>query len=293
MTDKKKYATAASLRAALEERLKRNSREQGVDLQRLRRQVAFDRFLARVFARGAENWALKGGYAMELRLQEARTTKDIDLTVVHARLLQPLEGEIASRIRREIQSYCTEDLQDYFVFLIGEPMMDIDAAPYGGARYPIDVRLDGRTFVKFHLDVGVGDAVQDPLETIPGHDWLGFAQIPPPAILMISKEQQFAEKLHAYTLPNRPTPNSRVKDLVDMVLLIDRSGMDNSRLLQCMRGTFSRRKTHDIPIRLSLPDANWEKPFAALATECGLSMDLSLAFNRLNGFFEEFSRLPQ
>ncbi|MEO7144903.1 MAG: nucleotidyl transferase AbiEii/AbiGii toxin family protein [Bryobacteraceae bacterium] len=57
------------------------SREDGIDLQRLRRQVAFDRFLARLFRGANTNWVLKGGYAMELRFQTARTTKDLDFTV--------------------------------------------------------------------------------------------------------------------------------------------------------------------------------------------------------------------
>ena len=46
------------------------ARETGTDLQRLRRQVAFDRFLARMFSKGPKAtypWVLKGGYAMELR----------------------------------------------------------------------------------------------------------------------------------------------------------------------------------------------------------------------------------
>ena len=51
---------------------------------------------------------------------------------------------------------------DFFVFLIGEPTMDLDAAPYGGARYPIEALLDGRTFAKFHLDIGVGDVQRGP-----------------------------------------------------------------------------------------------------------------------------------
>ena len=42
---------------------------------------------------------------------------------------------------------------------------------------------------------------------------------------MIGREQQFAEKLHAYTLP-RNSANSRVKDLVDMALLIGSGGLD-------------------------------------------------------------------
>ena len=51
-----------------------------LDLQRLRRKVAFDRLLARLFSEKEPQFFLKGGYAMELRLSTARATKDIDLT---------------------------------------------------------------------------------------------------------------------------------------------------------------------------------------------------------------------
>ena len=80
----KKYATAASFRRALEDRLQAIAKNEGVDLQRLRRQVAFDRLLARLFQAEDPNnlpWVLKGGYAMELRMKAARATKDIDLTM--------------------------------------------------------------------------------------------------------------------------------------------------------------------------------------------------------------------
>src|SRR5229473_1932245 len=80
----KKYATAAAFRRALEDRLQDIAGKESVDLQRLRRQVAFDRLLARLFQAAqprALPWVLKGGYAMELRIKAARTTKDIDLTM--------------------------------------------------------------------------------------------------------------------------------------------------------------------------------------------------------------------
>jgi len=109
---------------------------------------------------------------------------------------------------------------DFFVYTIGEPIADLDAAPYGGARFPIETQLDGRVFVEFHLDIGMGDAVMEPLEVIEGRDWLGFARIASPLLYMIRREQQFAEKLQAYTLPRPGAMNSRVRDLVDMVLLI-------------------------------------------------------------------------
>lgn len=47
MNEGKQYRTGSAFRSALEDRLKWIAREESVDIQRLRRQVAFDRFLAR------------------------------------------------------------------------------------------------------------------------------------------------------------------------------------------------------------------------------------------------------
>jgi Nucleotidyl transferase AbiEii toxin, Type IV TA system len=69
----------------------------------------------------------------------------------------------------------------------------------------------------------------------------------------VSREEQFAEKLHACTLPRVGRENSRVKDLVDLVLLIERTRLDLARLPKAIHETFQRRKTHDIPPALPLP----------------------------------------
>jgi hypothetical protein len=81
MKPPRKYASAAAFRIAFEDRLKRLAQEERLDLQRVRRQAAFDRFLCRLFAKPDAPWLLKGGYAMELRLKTARTTLDIDLAL--------------------------------------------------------------------------------------------------------------------------------------------------------------------------------------------------------------------
>lgn len=67
--DFKKYDNAIAFRKALEDRLKNIAREQSIPLDRLRRRVTFDRFLARLFVSDTSNqqWLLKGGYALELR----------------------------------------------------------------------------------------------------------------------------------------------------------------------------------------------------------------------------------
>jgi hypothetical protein len=127
-----------------------------------------------------------------------------------------------------------------------------------------------RTFVKFHMDVGIGDVVIDPLERIQTRDWFAFAEIPPPSVPMIPREQQFAEKLHAYTLPRAGTVNSRVRDLIDMVLLIQSGTLDVSVAAEALSRTFDRRGTHLIPATLEPPPPDWNTPFERFADECHL-----------------------
>ncbi len=50
MKPPRKYASATAFRVALEDRLKMMAQEDGFDLQRVRRQTAFDRLLCRLFA---------------------------------------------------------------------------------------------------------------------------------------------------------------------------------------------------------------------------------------------------
>ena len=49
-------------------------------MNRLCRQVAFDRLLARLFRTDPAPWVLESEYALELRFRTARGTIDIDLT---------------------------------------------------------------------------------------------------------------------------------------------------------------------------------------------------------------------
>jgi hypothetical protein len=284
----KNYATAAAFRRALEDRLKEISKREGVDLQRLRRQVAFDRLLARLFHAGKASdlpWVLKGGYAMELRIKAARTTKDVDLTMRVTATAKKDEKQNLL-VLAKLQEAAAIKTEDFFDITVGEPISDLDAAPYGGARFPVNVRLDGRVFVGFHLDVGIGDAVMEPLEVIEGRDWLAFADIASPKLHMISREQQFAEKFHAYTLPRKGGVNTRVRDLVDMVLLIQSKSMVDQKIREAIRITFDRRKTHLLANVLPEAPLEWDKPYAALARECQLRGDLGTAFGELKMFID-------
>lgn len=281
------YRSTAALRRALEDRLLMIARKSGADIQRLRRQAAFDRLLARLFYTTPTPWILKGGYAMELRLHTARSTRDIDLA------LRPVDNEMREfdieEVRTLLQKDASLDLDDGFDFTIGELTRDLEAAPYGGGRFPVDAKMAGRRFALFNLDVSAGDVLREPFETLEGEDWLGFAGIAPSKLVAISREEQFAEKLHAYTLPREGAMNSRVKDLVDMVLLID-AGIDAPRLATMVKMTFKRRGTHKVPACFPLPPSEWGLKFKELALECGVNGDLIAQHHRINHFLAAILR---
>ena len=258
------YTTAGAFRTALEERLKRASRTDQIDLHRLRRQVSFDRLPARLFREEPAPWVWKGGYALELRFKAARSTVDIDLTLQRVVTATSAGGDTNQVVREMLQRAADISLGDWFEFVIGAPVMDLTAAPYGGARYPVEARMDGRIFARFHLDAGIESS----------------------QVRMIASEQQFAEKVQACTLP-RNAANSRVKDLVDLSLLGGAGGLDQQRILDALRLTFERRGTHDLPAGLVPPPADWQIPFQALAEECGLPTDIAAVFAGVQEYLEE------
>ena len=154
----------------------------------------------------------------------------------------------------------------------------------------MESRLDGRTFVKFHIDVGIGDVILEPVETITTRDWLAFAEIPSPSVMMTTREQQFAEKIHAYTLP-RSSPNSRVRDLVDLYLLIASGSLNLVLCAEALRRTFERRRTHGIPEELVPPQRIGVGRFVFLLTEeCRLHIGYRAAFDALLGFWNTLAR---
>lgn len=273
-----KYTTAPSFRNAIEARIAKIAKETEMDIQRLRRDIAFDRLLVRLFEMPSPPWALKGGYAMQLRTDSARTTKDVDLAIKEAKLFSTDPETRNDSILKAIIEQAAIDLGDFFSFRITGPISDLSAPPEGGVRFHVETRLADRTFEKFHLDIGAGDVWNNPLEQIESSDLLSFAGFEPRNLLLIPKEQQFAEKLHAYTLP-RPEerPNSRVKDLIDMNLLIQ-EGMDSKKLFNVLNETFERRNTHQLNLIPAPPPPTWGTSFTSMAIDCDLNPEINVGF---------------
>ena len=160
-------------------------------------------------------------------------------------------------------------------------------APLGGGRFPCEAFLAGKTYGRSHIDLGFGDEPGATPETLVGDDLLAFADIPPPRVLSIPKTQQFAEKIHAYTLPWKDRVNTRTKDLVDLVLFIETGGVTPDAVNEAIANTFAKRQTHAIPLTLPAPPAQWINDFEELAAEAQLAArDVSSAFAVLLGFWE-------
>jgi len=267
-----KYRTAKAFRQALEDRLNRLASGREQDRVRLRREVAFERLLARFFASEDVPWVLKGGYGIEVRLRaKARSTQDIDLGVPDIRMFLSGGSFLPSLLFDRLQVVAEMDLGDWFGFDVGLATDDLEGAPYGGARFPVECLLDNRTFAMFHMDIGLGDQVVNP-EMVTGHDLLSFAGVPPARMKMYSIDQQFSEKVHAFSQSRGERTNSRTRDLIDIVLIIQSGLLDSGKTAKAIGDTFGKRGT-PVPGELSRPPAEWDDRYREMAGDIGLKTD--------------------
>jgi hypothetical protein len=273
------YATDAAFRAALEARLATRSRDARIDLSRLRRRVVFERVLARLEQGDPGRWILKGGMALELRWQDrARATRDLDLAV---------RAELGSGadIRAALAKPLAEDLDhDRFRFTVGQARaLQADEAGRPGWRFMVDSTLAGRQFAAVRIDVVVRPDEIGRTERIVVPGSLAFAGIEPGEVEVVDSAQHFAEKLHALTRTYGDRPNTRVKDLADLVMLIDDGLEPSTPLFESVDHVFESRATHPVPDHLPSPPDDWASRYTELARDLDVSattMDEAMTFLR-------------
>lgn len=232
------YDTPGALRAGLEARLGNRSRETGVDLERLRRRAAFERLLVRLELAAPGRWIVKGGMALEVRLGDrARSTRDLDLALRNA----DQDGEVVRELLIECLSADADG--DGFDFRVAAPRaISPDEAGRLGWRFAVETRLGGTRYASVRLDV-VARAEEIALTRrveLPGI--LDFAGLPRHEVEIIDPEQHFAEKIHALTRSYGDRENTRVRDLPDLVLLIE-DGVTATPRLACDRCSRLRRRS--------------------------------------------------
>ena len=280
MTARDRYRTAAAFRAALEQRLRTEGQATGVPLNRLRKEAAFHRLLARLHRAAPDLWALKGGQALIARLGiEVRATKDADANW--------------RATRHELEEALTAvedlDLDDWFTFQIGDAHSLPGEGDHGALRYSVIASLDGRAFEHLSLDINiVGPNDVRPVEIVrTRRNPFAFVDELPLEIPMVPPAQQLAEKLHAYTrLYQDEQTSSRAKDLFDMVVIADQVELPNvDALTAATRQTFQLRKTA-WPPELQHPPQEWARPWAGFIADYPLPYDdLDSAFTALQQFW--------
>jgi predicted nucleotidyltransferase component of viral defense system len=271
-----RYASADALRDALEARLSERTR-QGQSISRLRKQVAFERLLCRLQRVAPDQWLLKGGFALELRLPDrARATKDVDLD-------WRLAEEAATSA---LIDGARLDLGDHFEFRLERVEQTADM---GGRaqRWRATARLAGRTFEQVLVDVGLAtEPLLDP-EPLLLPATLAFAGFEPVKVPAVALEQHPAEKLHAYTRRYAgDRPSSRAKDLIDIVLIAEIARVRAARLNDAIRRLFAVRDAHAPPPALPRPPRGWAVAYASLARDVGLTGDLDGAHAAASAFLD-------
>lgn len=158
------YATPLAFKAALEARIAERARASGRTMNRVRQLLVMERFLVRVFAT-LDGVVLKGGLVLELRLERARTTRDIDLraSVDEAGLLDRLRD--AARL----------SLGDHLAFEVARdadhPTIQADGLRYEGQRFRVTASLAGRRFGDvFGVDIAIGEPIVGSPQPIEGDD---------------------------------------------------------------------------------------------------------------------------
>ncbi len=264
---------------SLNHRLRNVAAQEGVPAQRVRNRFVFQRVLARLAL--DPRWVLKGGFGLELRLGlAARATKDLDL------LLAEVSGLSAADLQDLLDEYLAVDLGDGCTFDVRLPrqVRAEDEMPLTW-RVVVDVQVARHPFEAVTIDI-VTRATQlteglDSVSVVPvlGGESFDFCSVDLP--------RHAAEKVHAYTrIYAHERPSSRVKDLVDLSLLIERELLEPRSFWRALKQVFHERDGIAPPQDLPNPPRSWQIPFAAMAAEIGLAgADLDTAAEMVRSFY--------
>jgi hypothetical protein len=227
--------------------------------------VVFERIVARLQTAEPGRWVLKGGMALEVRLSdEARLSKDIDLGLRD----DPVTAEALRE--RFIEALGGDRAEDWFVLAVGpvRQLMEDD----GGAltwRVKVAAELAGRPFGGIQVDISPRAYELDATDLIPLPNSLAFAGVSVPAIEVIDVHRHAAEKFHGMLRDFGERENTRVRDLVDLVILSEHELLEAHRLAVAVRRVWSERDGVP-PATLPALPSGWPDRYERLAAEHGL-----------------------
>lgn len=257
------YAAPRALRMALERRLARRSAETGLGLDRLRRRVLLERIVARLDSAEPGRWVLKGGMALDVRLREdARATRDIDFGLRDdVRQAAALHERVGDALRDDPDG-------DGFVLAAEAPaQLRPDGAGHITWRMRVAADMADKPFGRIRIDVSPRAHELDVTDRLTLSNSLDFADIPAPAIEVVDVNRHAAEKLHALCRDYGDRGNSRVRDLVDLVILVEHDLLDRAAVGAAARRVWAERDGAEPPPGLPPLPGDWPARYERLAAE--------------------------
>ena len=249
----------------LNERIKNLANSEGVTPQRIRNRLGFQRILARLAQ--DPDWILKGGFSLEIRLGlRARATRDLDLLHLGERLTD------ADLLQDLIDEALDRELGDGFRFQARRPrQIRLEDGDPSSWRVGIDAFYFGSPFNSITIDV-VSSVAASTKDTEP----LAVEPVligEPFQVAALDLERHAAEKYHAYArIYAHDRPSSRVKDLVDLVVLNETGYLNDAELGDAIRRVFDERDQTDPPDALPEPPLEWARTYPPMAEETGATV---------------------
>ncbi len=234
-----------NLSASVRARLLNVAKAQSADFNQVLVRFALERILYRLSqSTHADQFLLKGALLFTLWYDMPhRTTRDADLLG-----FGPSDLESIAQTFRDIASVEVEDGIVFDPASVSVEEIRKDAG-YSGARVLITGEI-AKARCKTQIDIGFGDAVTpEPIHAI--YPVL-IDDLPAPRLRTYPVYTVISEKLHAIALLGMT--NSRVKDYLDLSVMLDRESLNMNTLAQAISATFTRRGMAvptDLPMGLS------------------------------------------
>ena len=253
-------------------------------LPQLQRQFAYDRLLARLFtAADADAWVLKGAGALLARLHTARHSVDIDL--------YRRRGDLTAA-EEALRQAARSDLGDYFTFDVGVARTLQQAGAV--RRIPVVTRLGLGEYARFHVDLVAGITMTGEPDHAPPMVDIDVPGLVQPGYRVYPLADHIADKVAAIHETHARADgvraqSTRVKDLVDLVLIATTQSIDATDLHTAVRSETTRRGL-TLPLTVTIPDAPiWTIAYRKLAADSAGLADqpvLSTAVELVRAFID-------
>lgn len=260
MTGPPRYATGSALLAAVKAKAGDHARWHGLTTQQAIRQFVFDRLLARLFSGTDAPWVLKGGNALLTRMPNAaRASLDLDLASRGAQ--QPLEA-----LLQGLEDAAGLDLGDHFRFVVvGRREHQGDTQPnVAGYQLTLDAYCGIRKIDTIKIDLVTGALITGTPRPH-ARSSLSIDGLDPVIVTLYPIVDHVADKVCAIAERHgaRSRPSSRVRDLVDLVVIATTAAIDADGLWHAIELEWRHRALPDRPN--FQPPTEWRRNYPPLA----------------------------